>query len=315
MIKLSFVIPCYGSEHTLEKVIAEIKETVKAGRGYDYEIILVDDNSPDDVFGVIKKLCAADKKIKGVRLTKNFGQQSALMAGLRAAGGNLVICLDDDGQSPASEIYKLIEKVDEGYDVVYAGYGMKKQSLLKNFGSWLNSFMFEVILNKPPHIKLSSFFVMKRIVSEEMIKYKNPYPYNIGMILSITRKITSVQCEDRQRLTGRTGYTFAKLVGLWLNGFINFSVKPLRVATVLGFICGLFGLGFGIYTVIYKILNPAVPAGYSAIISMVSFIGGMNMLLLGLVGEYIGRIYLSINRNPQYVVRETVNIKNNVKEL
>ncbi len=309
MTKLSFVIPCYGSEKTIGHVVEEIKRTVEIKNDYIYEIILVNDHSPDGVFTVIRELCKEDPKVKAVSLTRNFGQQAALMAGQNQVTGDIVICLDDDGQSPVNELHRLLDKLNEGYDVVYAGYGTKKQSMLKNFGSWLNLRMVEILLNRPRKIKLSSYFVMRRLISDEMIKYKNPYPYNIGLILSITRKIASIDCEDRERLNGKSGYTFAKLVGIWLDGFTNFSVQPLRVATVLGGICGAFGFGFGIYTVIHKIMNPDIPAGYSAIISMISFIGGMILLMLGMIGEYIGRIFISINKIPQYVINEKINIE------
>jgi glycosyltransferase involved in cell wall biosynthesis len=309
MKKISFVIPCYGSEKTIESVVSEVKQAVKKRKGYDYEIILVNDNSPDKVLSVIEKLCKADRKIRAVSLSKNFGQQSALMAGQAAVSGEIVVCLDDDGQSPVYNLYQMTDKLDEGFDVVFARYGIKKQSLLKNFGSWLNLVMLRVLLNKPKGIEFSSYFVMRRFISDEMIKYRNPYPYNMGLILSITRNIANVDCSDRQRISGRTGYTFSKLVALWVNGLTNFSVKPLRVATFFGVACGTFGFAFGIYTVVHKIMDPAVPVGYSAIVSMVSFVGGVILMVLGIIGEYVGRIFLSINRIPQYVVKKKINLK------
>jgi len=310
MTRISFVIPCYGSEKTISSVVEEIKKTVRMRKGHDYEIILVNDNSPDGVFRVIKAICKKDKKIKAVSLTRNFGQQAALMAGQAQVTGDIVVCLDDDGQSPAGDLYRLLDKLNEGFDVVYAGYGlMKKQSLIKNFGSWVNSKMTEIILSKPRRVQLSSYFMMRRLISDEMIQYKNPYPYNIGLILSITRKVASVNCEDRKRLDGKSGYTFTKLVAIWLDGFTNFSVKPLRIATILGVLCGTFGFAFGIFTVIHKILHPDTPAGYTAIISVISFVEGIILLVLGMIGEYIGRIFISINKIPQYVIDEKINIK------
>lgn len=308
-MKISFVIPCYGSENTIDKVVGEIIQSVRTRRGYDYEIILVNDCSPDNVIKVIRKLCSKNSRIKALSMSKNFGQQSALMAGQGIASGDIVICLDDDGQSPVYNFYQMIDKLNEGYDVVFAGYGIKKQSMFKNFGSWLNQKMLQALLNMPKGIELSSYFVMRRYISDEMIKYKNPYPYNMGLILSITRNISNFICEDRKRISGRTGYTFTKLLGLWIDGMTNFSVKPLRVATFLGAIGGTFGLCFGVYTVINKIINPATPVGYSAIISMVSFVGGVMLSVLGILGEYVGRMFISINKIPQYVVREKFNIK------
>lgn len=304
----SFVIPCYGSENTISNVVAEIKATVAKRKGFEYEIILVNDNSPDGVLDVIRKLCSADERVKAINLSKNFGQQSALMAGQAAAGYGIVVCLDDDGQSPVDNLYEMFDRLNEGYDVVFAKYGMKKQSLLKNFGSWLNLMMLNVMLNKPGGIEFSSYFIMRRFISDEMIKYTNPYPYNMGLILSITRRIANVECRDRKRISGKTGYTLAKLVGLWIDGLTNFSVKPLRIAIYCGMIGGLFGFCFGIYTVIHKIMNPDVPVGYSAIISMVSFVGGVILFMQGIIGEYVGRMFISINKIPQYVIKEKINI-------
>jgi len=307
MNKISFVIPCYGSENTLEQVVKEIRETVGAEKDYGYEIVLVNDNSPDNVFDVIKKLCVSDKQVKAVSLAGNFGQHAALMAGLRHVTGDFVVCLDDDGQTPANAVFSLIEKLKQGHDVAFADYGIKKQSLLKNLGSWVNLIMLRAFMNAPKGIIFSSYFAMRRLVSDEMVKYKSPYPYSVGLILSITRNIVNVKCEDRKRFAGKSGYTLNKLLSLWINGVTNFSTKPLQLATFLGVICGAFGFGFGIYTVAYKMLNPGVPVGYSAIISMISFIGGVILLVLGIIGEYVGRIFISINRMPQYVIKEEIN--------
>ena len=309
MAKLSFIIPCYGSEKTISQVIKEIKQTVVRRREYEYEIILVNDSSPDNVYDVIIKLCKKDKRIKAVNLTKNYGQQAALMAGQAQVTGDIVICLDDDGQSPVNELFKLINKLQTGYDVVFADFGMKKQSIFKNFGSWINLKMLQALLNSPKGLAYSSYFAMRRNISDAMIKYTNPYPYNVGLILSVTRNIATVPCEDRKRLFGRTGYTFTKLIALWVNGLTNFSIKPLHIATFLGLLCGGFGFGFGLYTVISKIFNPNLPIGYSSIIAMISFVGGAILFVLGIIGEYVGRIFISINKIPQYVVKEKINIK------
>ncbi|MCE5299345.1 MAG: glycosyltransferase family 2 protein [Spirochaetia bacterium] len=309
MNKISIIIPCYGSEHTIRAVVNEIIEVLNKRRGYDYEVILINDSSPDRVMEVIGKMCASNKRIKAASLSRNFGQQSALLAGQSLATGNILVCMDDDGQSPSENIYAMVDMLGPDCDVVFAKYGIKKQSLIKNLGSWMNSLMLSAFLNKPRQIEFSSFFVMKRFVSDEMIKYKNPYPYNMGLILSITRRIENFACEDRKRLAGRTGYTFGKLINLWVNGLTNFSVAPLRFATYAGMTGGMLGFAFGIYTVVNKIINPDVPVGYSAIISMISFVGGVILIVLGIIGEYLGRLYMSINRIPQYILRDRINLK------
>lgn len=308
---VSFVIPCYRSELTLPKVVEEIGETMKAlqeeGRAYDYEIILVNDCSPDDTFSVIRRLCQEDRRIKGVNLARNFGQHAALMAGFHQIKGDVVICLDDDGQTPADEAGKLLEEIEKGSDVVYAKYEHKKHSLFRNFGSWVNEEMAHMMLGKPRELYVSSYFAAKRFVVEEMKRYTNAYPYVIGLVLRTTKRISNVTVCHREREIGTSGYTFGKLIGLWFNGFTAFSVKPLRLATALGVVCSAGGFLYGIYTVVKKLVNPNVPMGFSSLMAAIVFIGGMMMVMLGLIGEYVGRMYISMNNSPQFVIRETIN--------
>ena len=308
---VSFVIPCYRSELTLPKVVKEIRESVQnlrqQGKNYDYEIILVNDCSPDDTFSVIKDFCMEDRKIKGVNLSKNFGQHAALMAGFHQVKGDIVICLDDDGQTPADEAGKLLEGIEKGSDVVYAKYEHKKHSVFRNFGSKVNEEMARIMLGKPKNLYVSSYFAAKRFVVEEMKKYTNAYPYVIGLVLRTTKRISNVTVCHREREMGTSGYTFGKLIGLWFNGFTAFSVKPLRLATLVGCACSAMGFIYGIYTVIKKLVNPNVPMGFSSLMAAIVFLGGMTMVMLGLVGEYIGRMYISMNNAPQFVIRETIN--------
>ncbi len=309
--KVSFVIPCYRSEATLPKVVAEIKSAMKElgenGKRYSYEIILVNDSSPDDTFGTIRRLAAEDGRIRGINLAKNFGQHAALMAGFHYADGDIVVCLDDDGQTPADEVGKLLDGIEKGSDVVYAKYEHKKHSLFRNFGSLVNEEMAKVMLGKPKELYVSSYFAARRFVVEEMKRYTNAYPYVIGLVLRTTKRISNVTVNHRERETGTSGYTFGKLLALWFNGFTAFSVKPLRIAMVIGGICSAFGFLYGIYTVVKKFINPDVPLGFSSLMAAIVFMGGMMMVMLGLVGEYVGRMYISMNNSPQFVVRETVN--------
>lgn len=308
MKKISFVIPCYRSEHTLPHVIAEIDSIMRQLTQYEYDIFLVNDCSPDNTFGVIKKLCGERKNIKGINFARNFGQHAALMAGLRHSDGDYVVCLDDDGQTPADEVDKLIGKLEEGYDAVYAKYEHKQHSAFRNIGSKVNELMTRMMLEKPAELYISSYFAVRRFVVEDMIKYENSYPYVIGLVLRATRNITNVVVHHREREEGRSGYTLKKLFGLWFNGFTAFSVKPLRIATGMGCFFAFIGFMYGIYTIIKRLVNPAVPMGFSAIMSALVFFGGMIMIMLGLIGEYIGRIYISMNNSPQYVIRERINI-------
>lgn len=306
--KVSFVIPCYRSAATLPGVIEEIENTMGGLTSYTYEIILVNDCSPDDTLETIRRLCREHGEIMGVDLAKNFGQHSALMAGFHYVQGEIVVCLDDDGQTPAAEVGKLLDGICQGADVVYARYGEKHHSGFRNWGSHINELMARVMLGKPKELYLSSYFAAKRFVVEEMIRYTYAYPYVIGLVLRTTKKIINVDVTHRDRLSGTSGYTFGKLLGLWFNGFTAFSVKPLRIATVTGAGCAVAGFVYGIYTIIKKIFinPPGLVTGFSALMSVLVFIGGMLMLMLGLVGEYIGRMYLSMNNSPQYVIREMI---------
>lgn len=306
MEKVSFVIPCYRSEKTLPHVVNEIRDTMAGLPQYEYEIVLVNDCSPDGTFNVIRELCAGDGRITGINFARNFGQHAALMAGFRQVQGDIIVCLDDDGQTPANEVGKLLAVIDEGADVVYARYDHKRHSAFRNFGSHVNELMTRMMLGKPKELYISSYFAARRFIIEEVKRYENSYPYVIGLVLRTTKNIANVDVHHREREMGTSGYTLKKLLGLWFNGFTAFSVQPLRFATVLGGSCAVLGFIYAIYTVIKKFVNPNVPVGFSSLMSAIMFIGGMLMLMLGLIGEYIGRIYITLNNSPQYVIREVV---------
>ena len=305
MEKISFVIPCYHSENTVGGVVDEIVETVTAHGGYDYEIILVNDNSPDNVIQTIKELAAANPHVKGLDLSRNFGQHSAIMAGFTYLTGDIVVCLDDDGQTPANEMFRLIDKLDS-FDLVFAEYKNKQHSGFRNFGSKVNDLMARWLLSKPKDLKIMSYFACKRYVIDEVLRYENPYPYMSGLLLRATKKVCNVEVDHRERAEGTSGYSLRKLLLLWINGFTSFSVKPLRFATFIGFITAAAGFLFGIYVIIHKIVVPDSLLGWSSTMAVMLFLGGMIMLMLGMVGEYVGRIYLSINRSPQFVIRDKI---------
>lgn len=308
MKRISFVIPCYRSAVTLPGVIKEIQDTMEGLREYTYEIVLINDCSPDDTFETIEKLCRENENITGINLAKNFGQHSALMAGFHHVTGDIVVCLDDDGQTPACEVGKLLKGIEDGADVVYARYQHKHHSGFRNFGSHVNELMTRVMLGKPKDLAVSSYFAARRFVVEEMKRYSYAYPYVIGLVLRSTKNIINVDVNHRDREAGTSGYTLGKLLSLWFNGFTAFSVKPLRIATMTGIICAFGGFSYGIYTIIKKIFiqPPDLVVGFSALMSVIVFMGGMLMLMMGLVGEYMGRMYISMNNSPQFVIKEIV---------
>lgn len=310
-MKISFVIPCYRSTLTLPAVIDEIKDTMKGMADYTYEIVLVNDCSPDDTFETIKRIVSENDNVTGLSLAKNFGQHGALMAGFHEVTGDIIVCLDDDGQTPANEVGKLIDAVNAGADVAYARYNHKQHSSFRNFGSHINEVMTRIMLGKPKGLAVSSYFAAKRFVVDEMKKYTFAFPYVIGLVLRTTKNIVNVDINHRNREVGESGYTMAKLLGLWFNGFTAFSVKPLRIATATGVISAICGFLYGIYTIIKKIfIRPdELVVGFSALMSVMVFMSGLILIMMGLIGEYIGRIYVSINNSPQYVVSERVGKK------
>lgn len=312
--KVSFVIPCYKSKNTIESVIDEIIFTMKS-LDYEFEVILVNDFPYDDTIIKLKELANKYNFITVLNLSKNFGQHAAIMAGFGQITGDVVVCLDDDGQTPANEVNKLLDELKKGYDVVYAKYTVKKHSLFRNFGTKINDIMVKILLGKPKDLYLSSYFVARRYIIDEIINYKNAYPYLSGLILRTTKNISNVEITHKNRKIGESGYTFKSLLKLWLNGFTAFSVIPLRIATFSGLIIGFIGFIFIVYVVINKLIYPSVATGWSSLMSVVLLVGGINMIMLGLVGEYIGRIYISINNSPQYVVKEIYNKKENYYEL
>ena len=308
-MRYSFVIPCYNSEKSIGAVVKEIQDKMLVMKEDDYEIILVNDHSADHTQDVIFKL-ADQMNIRAISLAKNAGQDSAVLAGFRACSGDYVIESDDDGQTPANEVDRLINKLNEGYDVVIAHYPNKKHSGFRNWGSRINDHMEVTLLNKPKDLYIGSYFVARRFIIDQVIKYPNPYPYIRGLLLSVTDNIANVDVDHRSRKEGHSQYTMKKLLSLWFNGFTSFSVKPLRISTFMGIIVAFFGFIFLIYTIVHKLLHPEISAGWASMMSMLTVIGGMILCMLGMIGEYIGRIYVSMNQLPQYVIKETKNIHN-----
>ena len=306
MKTISFVIPCYRSEQTIRGVVEEIRETMRTLPDYDWELVLVNDCSPDGTFGVIRSLAQEDAHITAVDLAKNFGQHAALMCGMRRTRGDVVVCLDDDGQTPADEVGKLLEKIEEGCDVVYASYEDKRESGFRRFGSNVNRRMTEIMLSKPKELELTSYFAARRFLVDEMLRYEHCYPYVMGLVLRSTKRVANVPVKHRARETGRSGYTLSKLLGLWMNGFTSFSVKPLRIATYGGAVIALLGFVYALIAVVRFFTIHMAPQGWTTTTVLLLIVGGFVLLMLGLVGEYVGRVFMCVNATPQYVEREVV---------
>lgn len=310
-MKLSFVIPCYRSELTIMQVIEEIEMKMSERPDYTYEIITVNDSSPDHVLQVLQNASITRPYLRIIDFAKNFGQHAAMMAGLSYASGNEIVFLDDDFQCPVDRLWDLLEPLKQGYDVSFAQYKFEErnESFFRVLGSRLNDAMMCLLLDKPKDLRVTNFIALKSFIADEVLRYKNPYPYLDGLLLRSTQKIANVPMEDRERLCGTSTYTLRKLISLISNGFTAFSITPLRIATFMGILSSIGGFILGLSIIIQKLLFPhTLDAGYSSLMAVILFIGGMIMIMLGICGEYIGRIYISINNSPQYVIRNTYNM-------
>ncbi len=308
MKKLSFVIPCYRSEKTVESVYEEIRRVVAESEEYDYEIVAVNDCSPDNVLQVLVGLAQRDRKVKVIDCARNMGKHAALMAGFNHVSGDVAICVDDDYQCPVDQLWRLLEPLNQGYDVSMAKYGHKAQSSLKNIGSLGNEMMMRWMLGKPKDFQFANFAAMKRFVVDEMIRYDNAYSYVNGLVLRTTAKYVNVPMKERERLSGTGGYTLKKSLILWINGLTAFSVKPLRLATILGVVSMIAGFVLVIATIV-KAATVGLASVLLPVLAALFFMSGLTLLLLGLLGEYVGRIYMCINNSPQYVIRQTWNLE------
>ena len=306
-MKYSFVIPCYNSEHTIRNVVNDIQDLMTGENEVEYEIILVNDCSKDNTLAVISSMAHNDSHIIAINLAKNVGQHGSIMAGLNKVKGEYVITLDDDGQTPIENLYLMMDKLREGFDVVSAKYTVRNTtSLLRKVGTFINRRMMDWLIESPEGIRVSVFLVMKRFVVDEIIKYKQSYPYISGLVLRTTHNIANVEMEQKKRSFGQSGYSFSGLLRLWLNGFTAFSIKPLRIATISGLSTAGIGVIYAIVTVVRKLFIDNIQTGWSSLVIIMLIIGGMVLFVLGIMGEYIGRIYMCINNNPQYVISEIV---------
>ena len=308
MKKVSAVIGLYNSEKTIGDVIKELKEAFNESDKYELEMVLVDDHSPDNVYELVKGYAKEDKSIKVIHLAKNSGQTNAVIEGYRHATGEYIIEMDDDLQMPAREAVRMVEHLEENdFDVVFAKYAEQKESFGRRLGSKINNKMTQIMLKKPKHIRVNSFYVMRKFVKDEMIKYSNHYPYLYGMIFGITKNVDNLEVEHRERAYGKSNYTFKKLVGLWTNGFLNFSVEPLRIATKLGTIIASISFVIAIVLIVQRILYPTKSMGWSSLMVTIIFFSGVQLLGMGVLGEYLGRQYISDSGMSRVSVKEKIN--------
>ena len=295
-------------------VVSTTSEVMEQMGYLDYEFVLVNDCSPDEGATIrkLKEMASHNSHVKVIDLAKNAGQHNAMLAGLRAASGDVFISMDDDMQTRASELPKMFEMFNRGYDVVYGAYPEKKESLFRRFGSWVNKMCAVMFLGRPKELRSSSFWIVRKYVRDSIISYEGSHSYLLGLILRSTSNITQVEVKHYEREVGSSGYTFKALLKLWSN-IIGFTVKPLRLAMQGGLTISVCSIIFAIVILIRKLIHPSIDPGWSSMMVAIFFSLGVELFFMGLIGEYIGRIYMHLNKEPQYIIREKYNF--NEKKL
>lgn len=305
LYRVSVVIPVFNGSATVESLVERLHDSL-AGN-YGLEVVLVNDGSADDSASVCRELASRHSSVRFVDLARNFGEHNAVMAGLHFTSGDCAVIVDDDFQNPPAEVSKLVETLREGFDVVFSKYETKHHSAVRNLGSLINNAAATVLLKKDPGLYLSSFKAINRFLIDEITRYEGPYPYIDGLILRVTDRIGTRTVEHQPRSEGRSGYTPTKLVRLWLNMFTSFSILPLRVASGLGLAFAATGLILALGFAIERLNNPGLPAGWASLAVIVLLVSGVQLFALGMIGEYLGRLFLKDNGSPMFVARETVN--------
>lgn len=303
MKEISVVIPVYKSEKCIPELTKQISDALK---DFDWELILVNDCSPDNSWTEIKKVAAENNNITGINLRKNGGQDLAILAGLNHAKGKWIVIMDDDLQHSPYDIPKLYAQAQKGFDVVYADFKQKKQKLWKNLGSWLNGKVSEITLGKPKGIYLSPFKIISGSVVKEMCKLNNLFPYIDGLIFQVTKNITQINIEHHKREYGKSNFTLVKSMQVFFRMMFGFSTFPLNFATYIGFFSSTMGFLLAIYFLVKFLLGLEPLTGWTSLIMVILILGGLILLALGIIGKYIGQMYLTINNSPKYIVKETV---------
>jgi glycosyltransferase involved in cell wall biosynthesis len=297
---LSIVIPVYNGAASVPALLEHLAG-LKFGK---FEIVLVNDGSPDNSLQVCRDLAKRlEIPVTIADLARNFGEHNAVMAGLRLARGDYIITMDDDLQNPPSEVERLWRYASENkFDVVYTYYATKQHAPWRNFGSWLTNYLASHLIGKPRDLYLSSFRCMAAFVAEHIVRHAGPYPYIDGLIIQTTQNIGKLQVEHLPRASGRSNYTLRRLFRLFLSMFLNFSVIPLRIASLVGGLTAVLGV-IGLVLVILDGLRGDQPTGWPSLMAVILTISGVQLIVLGLIGEYLGRAFLTLNQKPQSIVR------------
>lgn len=304
IMKIDIIIPVYNSESCLDELVKQLHNSLER---FSYHIYFVNDHSKDDSWGKLKEISYMNRNIVSINLAKNFGQDCAIMAGLNQSEGDYIVIMDDDLQHSPSDIIPLIEKLKETKnDVCYGKYNIKHQSIIKNLGSWFNDKLANIVIKKPKHVYLSPFKVLRKSIVQKIIQYDGPYPYIDGLIFRFTSKITEIDIIHHKRFAGKGNYTFYKSMSLWIRVLTNFSVIPLRISTYIGIIASIFGFILGLYFISRHFSGMSSPEGWPSLIVTILFIGGIQLLGIGIIGEYVGRSFIYQSKEPQFIIDKII---------
>ena len=304
---LSAVVPVYRSAATLPRLYQRLAG-VLAQRGPAFEIILVEDCGGDDSWRVIEELSRLDPRVKGIRLSRNYGQHNALLCGIRAARHELVVTIDDDLQNPPEEIPRLLAELDRGFDVVYGAPEHERHGFLRGRASAITKLALRHAMGATTARHVSAFRVFRTYLREVFEAYRSPL-VSIDVLLTWgTTRFTHVVVGHDARAAGESNYTLRKLVIHALNMVTGFTTLPLRLASVLGFVFSLFGLGVLGYVVLGYLLRGGSIPGFPFLASVIAIFSGVQLFALGIIGEYLARVHLRSMDRPPYLVRDMIDV-------
>lgn len=306
---LSVVIPVYGSASILPALAQRLEAALSPALGAgNYEVVLVHDKGPDNAWEVIASLSETRPWLRGLDLRRNAGQHNAIMAGLRVSRGRHVVTMDDDLQHDPDDVPRILEALRTGADLVYAQFPQKRHALWKRTGSRFNDLVAGWLLKKPKGLYLSPFRGFVGELRDEVLRYQGPFVYLDGLLLQSTGQIDTITATHHARSDGRSGYSLRKSISLWLQMATSFSIAPLRVVSLAGALASCLAFVVAAVVLVQKLRHPELPVGWASLIVATLFMGGLQLLALGVIGEYTGRVLLNVNNRPQYVIGRTVNL-------
>ena len=303
---ISIIIPVYNSEKILENFTDKLIQTLKE-KYNNFEIIFINDASKDNSWKIVQKLCEKNKLIKGINLRKNVGQHNAIFAGLKNCNGKIIVTMDDDGQNLPESISSLVDELNKGFDICYANYKIKKHSFFRKFGSFINNLVASILFDKPYNLVLTGFRCFTSDIKNEILKFHSAYIYLDGIIFSSTSNYSQIYVDHKDRVIGKSNYTTSKLFGLWLRMAFGFSIMPLRLASIFGILLSITSLIISVWLIFFRSMSSSIPLGWTSIMVIILFLGGIQLLALGLIGEYLGRTYITINNPTKYSIKNKIN--------